>query len=144
MKIDYMYFHIFKPNILPVGVKYEEFKNIDNYENDSIENITIQDLLDYVEDQHTGPTIKLFVDKLKTDGTLTIQGTDLLQLSSSIVFKEIELSATKKIIYNGYKKSIHTMNDIVELLQKLDVIIEVKKYINIFEYYIVVRKNEKN
>ncbi len=142
MKIDSIFFHIHKPDILPVGIKYEPYKDIDNYENNFIPNITIQDLLDYIDTQYTIPTIELIYNKLQPKGTLVIQGTDLKQLSSSLIFREIDNDTCKKILYNNNKKSIHIMSDIVKILQAIGFDIQISKYVNIFEYYILAQKHD--
>lgn len=144
MKIESIFFHIHKPDILPVGIKYEQYKDIDNYEENSIPNITIQDLLDYVDSQHTIPTLELMYNKLQTEGTLTIQGTDLKQLASSVIFKEIDYDICQKILYSHNKKSIHIMSEIVKILKAIGFSIQIMRYVNIFEYYIVAQKNDKN
>ncbi len=144
MKIDTIFFHIHKPDILPVGIKYEPYKNIDNYENNSIANITIQDLLDYIDTQYAIPTIELIHNKLEPNGTLVIQGTDLKQLASSLIFKEIDNDICKKILYSHNKKSIHIMSDIIKILKTIGFDVQTNRYVNIFEYYISAQKHDKN
>lgn len=144
MKVESILFHIFKPEMLPVGIKYEEFKNIDNYSDGGLHNILIQDLLDYVDDQYILSTIELFSKKLTAGGTISIQGTDLKQLSSSLIFKDIDINTCKKILYGYNKKSIHTMSEMVKLLESVGLSILSKKYINLCEYHISAQKNEEN
>lgn len=132
-------FHIEKPNSLPIGINFEDIQNIDSYENESIDHILIHDLLDFYTDQHIETLIDLIKNKIKSDGLLTIQSADIKQLGKSIAFDEIDIDLVKQILYPS-KKSVHTMYEIEKILKTLNMTIVNKKYINLFEYYIVAKK----
>lgn len=143
MTTESILFHIIKPDMLPVGIKYEALRDIDNYKDGSINNILLQDILDYMPYDKVIPLVELCIKKLAIGGTISLQGVDLKQLASSITFNEIGLDIAKKILYNN-KQSIHTMEDIIKILSAIGCNITSKKYINIFEYYIEAQYNDKN
>lgn len=139
IKEEKILFHIIKPDMLPVGIKYEALMDIDKFEKDSISYILLQDLFDYLSHDKILPLLELCMTKLTPNGTISIQATDLKQLASSITFNEIDTNIAKKILYTN-KQSIHTMSDIIKLMNVAGYNIINKKYINIFEYYIEATK----
>lgn len=136
---DKIYFHIDNQDFLPVGIKFDKIHNIDNYTNNSIEHIFIQDLLDYYADSDSNNILLGLKDKLITNGLITIQSTDIKQLCVAVAFGDISIDIAKNILYPN-KKSIKSIYDINNLLINNGFEIEIKKYINIFEYYIVAKK----
>lgn len=140
--IGTIYTHIFHPNNLPVGIKYEHLDNIYKYADNIIENLMITDLLDYHVDDECGKIINKISDKLAPKGQLQIQSIDLLQLMTNVTNGTVDEAMAKIILY-PHKKSIHNMYDIEQLLLKHNFTILNKRYINIFEYFIVAQKNEQ-
>lgn len=140
MKTESIFFHIDKPDMLPVGVKYENLKELDGHNDNSLESIMLQDVLDYVGYDNIIALLELCFKKNTSNGTISIQGVDLHKISSAITFKEIDDDIAKKILYRNYKRSIHNRNDIVSILKSIGYIIDEQKYINIFEYYIEAHK----
>lgn len=136
---DKIYFHIDNQEFLPVGVKFEKINNIDNYDNDSLEYILIQDLLDYYQKDDASILISTLKDKLKSGGNLSVQSVDIKQLCIAVTFDEISQDFVKDILYPN-KKSIRSINDMQTILKNSGFEIEIKKYINIFEYYILAKK----
>lgn len=134
-----IYFHIDNQDFLPVGVKFEKINNIDKYENGILEYVLIQDLLDYYNKDDANVLLSVIKDKLKSGGLLSVQSLDLKQLCIAATFDEISIDFIKNMLYPN-KKSIRIMNDIINLLQNMGFEIETKKYINIFEYYILAKK----
>jgi hypothetical protein len=139
MNQQVIYTHIYEPNNLPVGVKYENLNNLDNYINDSIDEILITDLLDYHSEDNVGETLMKICNKIKPQGTLHIQSIDLSQLAITIASQSIDISTAKAILYPN-KKSIHTLHDIEQLLIGYNFDITNKQYMNIFEYFISATK----
>lgn len=137
--IESVLFHIDKPSSLPIGIIFDYIKNIEAYDNESITNILLQDLLDYYSDDQIEPFIETIKSKLKKDGTITVQSIDIKQLSRAITFDEIGVDLAKQILY-PLKRSIHTLYDIEILFNSIDMKTVNKKYINLFEYYITVKK----
>lgn len=134
-----IYFHIDNQDFLPVGVKFEKINNIDKHENDTLEHVMIQDLLDYYHKDDANVLVSVIKDKLKSGGLLSIQSLDLRQLCIAATFDEISTDFIKDVLYPN-KKSIRIINDITNLLQQMGFEIETKKYINIFEYYVLAKK----
>lgn len=134
-----IYLHIENNDFIPIGLTFENITNIDSYENESIDEVYIQDLLDFYEEKNCLPVLSLIVKKLNSGGSIVIQSIDLKQLSIAIAFGEVDQQTAKSVLYPS-KKSIHYINDILDMLQSLEMRIEIKKYINIFEYYIQATK----
>ena len=132
-------FHIDKPSQCPVGITFDYIKNIEIYDNESIDSIHIQDLLDYYSDDHISDFIQVLKSKLKNGGTITIQSIDIKQLSRAITFDEIEIQLVKQLLY-PLKRSIHTLYEIESMFNAIGMKTISKKYINLFEYYIVITK----
>lgn len=133
-------FHIHKPDMIPVGMRYEHIKELDNYSDTSITSIVLQDILDYIAYENIIPIIELCFKKLDTNGLISVQGIDMHKIASSITFHEIEHDTAKKILYNNNKRSIHSRNDICKILKSCGFIIETQQYINMFEYFIEAKK----
>lgn len=137
--IKNMFFHISDQELMPVGVMFDNINNISNYDDDSIESILIQDLLDYYTDGSEKEILEKLIKKLKVGGIIEIQGVDIKKLGIGIAFNDINEKFTKNILY-PYKKSIHSINEIEELLMSLDLSIENKKYVNAIEYFFIAKK----
>lgn len=126
---------------IPVGIKYENISNIDNYNNNSIDHIIINDLLNYYEANINSEVLKLIRTKIAPDGIIEIQAPDINELCIAVASSNIDSNIVKSILYSN-KKSIHTIYDICDMLNALGFKINQKKYVNIFEYYILAQKNE--
>jgi len=134
-----IFLHSIKPDMLPVDSVYVNINDFKNY-NDTINDIIVQDLLDYLESDNIESVLQVIYEKLPDDGKLHIQATDLKQLAIAIAFKDIDIELSKKILY-PYKKSISLLSDITKILENNKFKIEVSYYTNVFEYYIVCSKN---
>lgn len=136
-----LYIHHHKPDDLPVGVSYESLDNFLSADNNTIEEIMITDLLDYYLEPVVPKVLKEIINKMQSSSKLHIQSVDINLISTSLASGDIEDSAIKSILY-PYRRSIHTMQDIEKLLLENKCIILNKKYINMFEYFILAEKNE--
>lgn len=134
-----LFIHIDEQELTPINLDFDSISNIDKYDDDSISEISIQDLCDYVPEDQISQTLEKIVKKLQPNGVLHIQGTDLKQLGIAIAFNKVELRLIRNILYPS-KKSIGTLGVMIELLKSLDMIIDNKKFINVFEYYICAKK----
>lgn len=134
-----IFLHIEEQELTPIDLKFEPISNIDSYEDNYFEEISIQDLLDYVVADNVSVTLEKIVSKLAPGGVLHIQGCDLKQIGIAIAFNKADQRLIKNVLYPN-KKSIATMSNILELIKSLDLIVESKKYINIFEYYVRAKK----
>jgi predicted SAM-dependent methyltransferase len=134
-----IFFHITNPGLIPSGSKFDNISNILSYENDSIDHILLQDLLDYYSESEIDITLDLVKQKLKPSGLIDIQAVDLKRLGIAIAFEEIPLNFVQQLLYPN-KKSIHTMYDIISILEKLEFKINIKKYVNNIEYHLSATK----
>jgi hypothetical protein len=100
----------------------------------------IGDILDYYDPQYTEGLLGLISDKLNNGGHIEIQAPDISELCISSASNQIDIQTIKSIIYG--RKYIHTIYDIENLLKSKYNIYQ-KRYINIFEYYILAQKNEE-
>jgi hypothetical protein len=135
-----IFLHIIQPEYLPVGTVYESIKNLDQLENSYYEQIIINDLLDYIGYNEASAILDSIINKLQENlGEIIIQSADLRQLSSSIMFGDIDIQTAKIVIYDN-KKTIYTMSEIESEFKNRNLKIIEKKYINIFEYYVRASK----
>ena len=139
MSNDSVFFHITKPDLIPVGMIFDTFNNLDSYKDSSLENILIQDLLDYFKLEDIDKVLLALKLKTAIGGRLEIQGTDIKRLACSICFNEITDTLAASILY-PHKKSMSTMSKIIKILKSIGFEIQIKKFINIFEYYLSCRR----
>lgn len=136
-----MFLYIDNKHSISDDMIFENIMNIDNYTNNAINHIVINDLLDYYEYNIEYDLLKLICDKIISNGFIEIQAPDINELCIAKANLKIDDDSIKSILYN-YKKSIHTIYDIENMLINLNYKIIQKRYINIFEYYILAQKNE--
>lgn len=139
-KQNAIFFHVSEQELSPSESKYENVANIKNYEDNSIDNIILQDTCDYLVANDIKTMIDAMHTKLKNNGKIYLQGSDMKQLCVAVTFDMVAESIIKKVLYPN-KKSIHNMGEIIALLKDSGFKIIVKKYINVFEYYIEAVKN---
>jgi hypothetical protein len=132
---DTVFFHRAKQEFFPVGTKFEHIDNISKYEDGSLSSIVIQDLLDFYPEEEMENVLLQIISKLSRGGTLDIQSIDMKMLGVAIAFNDINAELTKQVLY-PFKRSIHTMSEIADICTKNGMDIIMKKYVNIFEYYI--------
>jgi len=135
--IDNQFFHVLDHELQPPNSNIDNITNIDKYDNNSIQNIYIQDLLDFLPAHEHSIIIDKVFDKLVHGGVVHIQAPDLKHLANAIVFNTVNVSLAKEILYPK-KSSISTIYDILTLLKDRFIIIN-KKYVSIFEYYITAQ-----
>lgn len=137
-----IYTHLYVPDTLPVNVKYENLKNLYNYEDNSIDNIMITDILDYHTQDMCEKIFTSICNKVKIGGSIQIQSIDLSRLAISLASGEIDITTAKVALY-PMKQSIYTLHDIEQLLLKNNFMIVNKRYINVIEYFVSAQKNEQ-
>lgn len=130
-----IFFHVTEQELQPSNSSYEHIDNLNNYESESLESVILQDTCDYFIAEDVPVLLSKICSKIKKNGVLYIQSLDLKQLCIAVTFDMMQTETIKKIIYPD-KKSIHNMGDILQYLKDQDMKITIKKYINIFEYYI--------
>jgi predicted SAM-dependent methyltransferase len=122
------------PKYTPMS--YDRFVNL---ENNSIESIYIVDILDYFTKEDSDVVLRCIHDKLIDSGDIVIQGPDFYQLLIAINFNKIQPDLGKQVIYSG-RVIMHSMEDILSKVNLAGFECYIKKYINIFEYYVEFKK----
>lgn len=138
---DTVYVHQYKPESLPVGVTYESIDNFLSIDNSSTKELMITDLLDYYPESVVPNVVTEIIKKIQPGCKIHIQSVDINLISTSLASGDIDDSLVKSLLYS-YRRSIHTMYDIEKLLLQNICTILNKKYINLFEYFILAEKNE--
>lgn len=130
-----IFFHRAKQEFFPVGTKFQHIDNIADHDDGTLDHVVIQDLLDFYPDEEVSEVLSKVISKLSRGGTLDIQSIDVKMLGVAVAFNDINTELTKQVLY-PFKRSIHTMSEIVDMCTKNGMDITIKKYVNIFEYYI--------
>jgi hypothetical protein len=138
-KDQLIFLHADNQELKPVNSTLVSIKNLDNYEDNTLTNTTIQDICDFFEVDKVPSLIDSIYKKLSEGSSLHVQGSDLKQLGIAIAFNKLPYDVIKKVLYSN-KKSIHTMGDMINILKSCDFKITEKRYTNIFEYYIKAYK----
>lgn len=131
-----IFFHNQQQELMPVGAKFDHTSNISTYVDLSISSIIIQDLLDYYTDSNI---IGELYPKLVVGGTLEIQSIDLKQMGIAVAFGDLRLEMARFLLY-PHKKNIYTMKAMIDIITPYGFEVEVKKYVNSFEYYVLFKK----
>ena len=118
------------------SMSYEQFVNLSD---NTIESVYILDMLDYFNIDDASDFLQCVSNKLIAGGELIVQGPDFYQLLISINFNKIQSELGKQVIYNG-RIIMDSMDDILEIVTPKGFECYIKKYINIFEYYIEFKK----
>jgi hypothetical protein len=134
-----IFFHVTNQELIPVDSKYENITNIDNYADESIEKVIIQDMCDFLKQSDVPIAMQKIFQKISPNGSLTMQGVDIKQLSNAVCFSHVSIEDCQDIIFNS-KQSMHTMSQMIEYLKEIGFIIGTKKYINLVQYYILAIK----
>ena len=132
-------FHVSEQELMPTNSTYCHVSDIDTHKDESIDEIVYQDLCDHFIAEDVPAILKKAYEKLAPNGSLHIQGSDLRQIGIAIAFNMISEDIIKSVLYPN-KKSIHNMSEILAILKDIGFRISVKKYINVFEYYIKAYK----
>jgi len=107
------------------------------------ENIYIGDLIDYIPINQVKETLQEIIDKLVKNGRLSIKGPDILQLCWYCSKLNLDVNKFRYIVYQTGRKSCYSMDEIILILSNIPGIsIESASYVNLYEYSIVVNKNE--
>jgi len=104
-----------------------------NVEDASLTSILIEHTLDYCEERDT--VLQLAVQKIRRGGTITITGTDLLEIVRTVSMRIIGVLKAQELLYSG-KISTVTINHVIKQLQNLGLNITQKRVNH--HYYSVV------
>lgn len=139
------YIHVKKPNPELQNYEFIPVENLENkLEEISAEDIHIHDLLDYLDTNVMG-ILQLIKSRLKKNGKLTLQGTDIKSLASSLIHGQIGVGTFKSMVYgiDSDKRSSYSISEIKSILNNLDSIkIDKIQFLNGSQYYIECHKYE--
>jgi len=90
-----IFLHFIKPEYLPVGSTFEPVENISDLKDASYKEISINDVLDYLDHNQVSNILDSIYKKLSVGGSLIIQSSDLYMLSSAVCFNDIDISIVK-------------------------------------------------
>ena len=123
---------------------YYDIQKLNKLKNNSVEEIFIQDILDYSNGEtECLALIHTIMDKLKTGGSLHIQSTEPYHLCASLLAKQIDVSTFRTMIFAAGKKTIFSLGQIKSLISDTNKArISQAKFINGFQYYLLCVKNE--
>ena len=107
---------------------------IDELENNSVENMYIQDLLDYTLPSEQPALLEKIAEKLNNKGLLYIQAPDIKQLAIALTFDKVNIELAQMLTYKE-RVFMHSAQNIIDLLSVANYKLITQKYINIFEYY---------
>lgn len=115
-------------------------QEISNIEDNSVDSLYLMNLFDLLNIDHQQKILEICIKKLKTNtGQLHIQSADLKLFCNAVTFNKISIEASQKILYQN-RIYMHTMSDIINLVEASSLKCIIKKYINVFEYYILCVK----
>lgn len=96
--------------------------NLEDFANNSLEEIVAVDFLDYIESSTVDEYITQLCKKMRINSTLTLRGYELSLLCKNVINNSITSEDFNKII--NELKSIHKAPDIINLLKAKNLFIE--------------------
>jgi hypothetical protein len=140
------YIHVKPPDM---GMENYEFINLDKIETalteESVDQIHIHDLLDYLDHNMIIGVLQLIKSRLKNNGKLSAQGTDIKSSASSLLHGQININTFRSIIYgiDSDKKSSYSISEIKSIFNDIGGMQINKVYfLNGSQYYIECDKYE--
>ena len=123
---------------------YYDIQKLNKLKNNSVEEIFIQDLLDYSNgEKECLVLINTIMDKLKGGGSLHIQSTEPYHLCASLLSKQIDVLTFRAMVFAVGKKTIFALGQIKSMILDTNrARISQAKFINGFQYYLLCVKNE--
>lgn len=127
----------------PLKPTHCDVRQLDTFVDDSeCEEIICEFVTDYLPIQEVGPVIERWVKKLRKNGTITINCTDLRLLSKSMVYGSIDTLTANSLLFSPqppYKKSALRLNDVMDILTQLGLKVE-KKGFDRYEISVTARR----
>ena len=132
-----IYLYINNPLDLPDADAHPVDK-ITEIQDNSVDAFYLLDLLDYCTD-NCDWILTTITNKLKDNGKIIIQAPDIKQLIVAISFNTIDFNHGRSILYSN-RLRMHTMLEIVKIIQSYKYDCIIKTYINTFEYFLEFKK----
>ena len=137
-----LFIHIIEPSVMLDNFEFMSVSKIKKIKKNSIDEIYIGDLLDYLSSDDGFIILQEIVTKLTAGGKLHIQSSDAKCLASALLYNNINIAIYKGLLFND-KKNIYTLTEIKNILSGIQNIkISKCKFINAIQYYIECFKNE--
>lgn len=137
-----LFIHIIEPSVMLDNFEFMSVSKIKKIKKNSIDEIYIGDLLDYLSSDDGLIILQEIVTKLTSGGKLHIQSSDAKCLASALLYNNINITIYKGLLFNN-KKNIYTLTEIKNILSGIQNIkISKCKFINAIQYYIECFKNE--
>lgn len=127
-----------KPDTLPVDIIYVDLNDLDKTDISNYNHIVILDILDFYTDKEVGTALNTILEKTKVGTKIESQGIDMKQLCVAVANDDIDQNLAKDLIYG--RKMMHNLYDVENYFNNNGCKTLAKRYINIFEYNIIVQK----
>lgn len=134
-----IYLHYIEPQISIEDFKFYDAQKIDKLKDNSINDIFLNDLLDYNNSNDNITLLNKCIEKLKPNGKIHIQGFDTRAICHGLTYGQIDISLFKNLVFSNGKINIHSIEEIKNILNKEyknKLVIEKIKFLNGLQYYI--------
>lgn len=133
-----IFLHLIEPQIKVEGFEFYDASKIDKIKENSLEEIIIQDLLEYFSDNDYIKILINIVSKLKPDGKLHIQGTDANSLCCGVAYSQIDVMTFKALLFGASKSNIFSLTQLKTQIEDNVKSIDINKikFLNGLQYYI--------
>lgn len=137
-----IFLHLIEPQIKAEGFEFYDASKIDKIKENSLEEIIIQDLLEYFSDNDYIKILINIVSKLKPDGKLHIQGTDANSLCCGVAYSQIDVMTFKALLFGANKSNIFSLTQLKTQIEDNIKSIDINKikFLNGLQYYIECAK----
>ncbi len=120
-------------------LEHIHYSQLDMVSDASCDNINIGSCLDYIPVQYRITILQKILSKLRYNGSVEIDGTDIVEVSRSIYYGGLVGENICVALYNG-KQSVDSIGNFSNLLEQFGLHINIKQ-INGFSYYIKATRN---
>lgn len=137
-----IFMHVMEPSMMLDNFEFVSVSKIKKIKKNSVDEIYIGDLLDYLSSDDGLVILNEIISKLVSGGKLHMQSSDAKCLASALLYNNINITIYKGIIFNN-KKNIYTLTEIKNILTNIpNIKISKCKFINAIQYYVECFKNE--
>lgn len=133
-----LYIHHIEPQVKLDNFEFYPLGKIHKIKNESLEEVIIQDALEYFNDSDAVMILNTIISKLENGGKLHIQGLDSKALCYGVVYSQVDISTFKVLVYGIGKTNIYTISQVKNLIASLSAHISINKikFLNGLQYYI--------
>lgn len=133
-----IFLHFIEPQVKIEEFEFFDASKIDKIKDNSVQEIAIQDLLEYFSDTESIRILVKIVSKLKPKGKLHIQGTDANSLCCGVAYSQIDIMTFKALLFGAKKNNIFSISQIKKSIENNLNELEINKikFLNGLQYYI--------